>query len=391
MNVAIQTQTGNWQSYIQPAYTTSGKPNFLDAQGEIVEGIYTDMPNEVYHSLDAHSSTGIKCFAKGRHHYFRQYLSDICRLRTKQQEYTLDAGTYGHLLVLEPENFHGNYMRNPVPEDFPDIKLIESIPQLKKELGKRDLPVTGAKAVLIERLYAFDPSLPIFEKMRESAISKFLDQHYASYLRTDTELNEMAKFYGIDISLTRERKIEEILTISPSQPIWEKLIGKHVIDHIVWDDAFRVERSTRAHPKANWLFSDGYAELSIIARCPTTGLLLKIRFDWLRNDAIAVDLKTTLSTNPTKFAYQIKDLRYDLQQVFYCYVANLAGIPVKHFCFVATEYKDADNCETFELSHRKVTESKDELFDLLDEFKDALTSENWYGHDVSRSTWVIDA
>ncbi|SUI48256.1 Uncharacterised protein [Shewanella putrefaciens] len=145
-----------------------------------------------------------------------------------------------------------------------------------------------------------------------------------------------------DVSLTREKKIEEITSISPSQPIWEHLIEQHVIDHIVWDDAFRVERSTRAHPKADWLLSDGYAELTIIARCPTTGLLLKVRFDWLRNDAIGVDLKTTLSTNPTKFGYQVKDLRYDLQQVFYCYVANLAGGPVKHFCFVATEYKDAE-------------------------------------------------
>lgn len=380
----------DWQDMIQPAYTASGKPNFLDAQGEIVEGIYTDMPNEVYHALDAHSSTGIKTFAKGRHHYFRQYLSDVCRLRTKQQEYTFDAGTFGHMRVLEPENFHGNFMRNPVPEDFPDVELIESIPQLKAALAKNNLPVSGTKAVLVERLYAFDPSLPLFEKMREQLIVKFLDQRYAKYLRTDAELDEMAYFYGIDTSQTREKKIEEILAISPSQPIWEKLINRHVIDHIVWDDAIRVERSTRAHPKADWLLSDGYAELSIIARCPTTGMLLKVRFDWLRYDAIAVDLKTTLTTNPTKFAYQVRDLRYDLQQVFYCYVANLAGVPVKHFCFVATEYKDADNCETFELSSKKIIESTEEMFDLLDEFKEALTSGYWYGHDRSRSTWVIE-
>ena len=128
----------------------------------------------------------------------------------------------------------------------------------------------------------------------------------------------------------------------------------------------------------------------MIARCPKTGLLLKVRFDWLRNDAIAVDLKTTLTTNPTKFGYQIRDLRYDLQQVFYTYVANLAGVPVKHFCFVATEYKDADNCETFELSERKVTDSTDELFTLLDDFNEALSTGNWYGHDKSRSTWVLD-
>ncbi|MBB1438254.1 PD-(D/E)XK nuclease-like domain-containing protein [Shewanella sp. SG41-4] len=390
MNTALKSQTSSWHDYIQPAYDDNGKPNFLNSHGEVLEGIYTDMPNEVYHALDAHSSTGIKTFAKGRHHYFRQYLSNICRLRTKQQEFTFDAGTYGHMLVLEPHNFHGNYMRNPVPEDFPDIELIDSIPQLKEALASRGLAVSGAKAALIERLYESDPTLPIFEKLREKMICEFLDQRYKNYLRTDAELDDMAKFYGIDVSLNREAKINAIVEISPTQPIWEKLIATHVIDHIVWDDAFRVQKCTRAHPKADWLLSDGYPELSIIARCPKTGLLLKIRFDWLRNDAIAVDLKTTLSTNPTKFGYQVRDLRYDLQQVFYCYVANLAGVPVNVFAFVATEYKDADNCETFELSQRKVEESKEDLFQYLEEFNEALTTGNWYGHDKSRSTWVID-
>lgn len=390
MNTALQSQTRSWHDMIQPAYGANGKPNFLNDNGDVIEGIYTDMPNAVYHALDAHSSTGIKTFAKGRHHYYRNYLSDICRLRTKQLEHTFDAGTYSHMLVLEPHNFHGNFMRNPVPEDFPDIDLIESISQLKEALASRDLPISGAKALLIERLYANDPALPIFEKLRENAIADFLDQRYANYLRTDTELNAMARFYGIDNSLPREAKIKLILDISPTQPVWEKLIDKHVIDHIVWDDAFRVEKSTRAHPKADWLLREGYPELSMIARCPTTGLLLKIRFDWLRFDAIAVDLKTTASTNPTKFGYQINDLRYDLQQVFYCYVANLAGVPVQNFAFVATEYKDADNCETFELSERRVALAKDDLFEYLENFSEALTTGNWYGHDKSRSTWVLD-
>ncbi|SUI48274.1 exonuclease VIII [Shewanella putrefaciens] len=202
MSTALaQTASLDWQNMIQPAYTASGKPNFLNVQGEIVEGIYTDMPNSVYHALDAHSSTGLKTFAKGRHHYFRQYLSDVCRLRTKQQEYTFDAGTYGHMLVLEPDNFHGHFMRNPIPEDFTNMELIESIPQLKEACAKYGLPVSGTKAALIERLYAFDPSLPLFEKIRENAIIQFLDQHYKTYLRTDEELNEMAKFYGIDVSV----------------------------------------------------------------------------------------------------------------------------------------------------------------------------------------------
>ncbi|MFV7762301.1 MULTISPECIES: PD-(D/E)XK nuclease-like domain-containing protein [Shewanella] len=395
MSVAINLhqQVGThdeWLDFVQPGYDSNGKANFLDANGELVEGIYTDIENEVYHALDAQSSTGIKTFAKGRHHYYRQYLSDVCRARTKQQTYTFDAGTYGHMRVLEPHNFHGKFLRNPVLEDFEDLTPLESIDQLKEALAERGEAVSGSKAVLIERLHARDPNVPIFEKLREKAIVDFLRLHYPKFIYTNDELNSVANLYGIATTLTRDKKIEKLLAVSPDQLIFENLVEKHVIDHIVWDDAKRVEKSTRAHPKADWLFSDGYPELTVIARCKVTGMMLKVRFDWLRFDAIAVDLKTTQSTNPTKFAYQVKDLRYDLQQVFYTYVANLVGIPVEYFCFVATEYKDADNCETYELSQKMQMESREEMFDLLNDLKDAFETQNWYGLTKSRATWVIE-
>ncbi|GIU40961.1 hypothetical protein TUM3794_20180 [Shewanella colwelliana] len=392
MSVAInQLDRGDeWFDFVTPGYDSNGNPNFLDDTGQLIEGIYTDIENAVYHALDAQSSTGIKTFAKGRHHYFRQYLSDVCRARTKQQTYTFDAGTYGHMRVLEPHNFHGNFIRNPILEDFADLNPLETIDQLKAALAERGEAVSGSRAALIERLHAKDPNVPIFEKLREGVIVEFLKQHYPTFIYTNDELNSVADLYGIVTTLPRDKKIEKLLEVSPDQLIYEKLVEQHVIDHIVWDDAKRVEKSTRAHPKANWLLSDGYPELTVIAKCKVTGMMLKVRFDWLRFDAIAVDLKTTLSTNPTKFAYQVRDLRYDLQQVFYTYVANLAGIPVEHFCFVATEYKDADNCETFELSQKKQSESKEEMFDLLIDLKEALDTQNWYGHTKSRATWVIE-
>ncbi|WP_434949662.1 PD-(D/E)XK nuclease-like domain-containing protein (plasmid) [Shewanella sp. HL-SH4] len=389
--ISLKQSNTHWIDAIQEAYSPNGTPNFMDSAGALIEGIYLNLPNEVYHSLPAESSTKIKTLAKGRHHYFRQYLSDVCRLRTKAQEYTFDAGTYGHMLVLEEHNFHGHYMRNPQPEDFAMPNLIHTIPELKEVLAKHNLPVSGAKAVLIERLWEHDDTLPIFEKLRENAIERFLTSLYPNAtFNNEKNILDYAKSYYINIENDFDVVLKHVQTLNPNMLLLEDLIKQHVIDHVVWDDAHRVQKSTRAHPKANWLFSDGFAEISIIAKCPTTGLMLKVRFDWLREDAIAVDLKTTASSNPTKFGYQLRDLRYDIQQVFYVYVANLIGIPVRHFVFVATEYKDADNCETFELAERKRAEADEEMHQLLAELQECFDTEDWYGFDRSRSTWVLD-
>lgn len=385
--IAIQSE---WHENVLPAFDSQGNPNYLDDQGELISGIYTDLPNELYRLLDAHSSTGIKLFSKGAHHYYRKYLSNIDRTRTLTQKRTFDAGTYGHMLCLEEHNFHGNYIKAPQPSDFPGLDLIISIEQLKHALAKLSLPVSGAKTELIERLIKADPSAPVFEVLKNQKIRQFLETKYTNIIETNEEIIKIATKANLDISLSRKALIEQLMDINPDLPIWEELVNKHVIDHIVWDDAFRVRTSTRAHPKADWLLSNGLPELTVIAQCPNTGLMLKVRFDWLRFDSIAVDVKTCQTTNPTKFSYQAKDLRYDLQAAFYMYVGNLAGIPVKHFAFVATEYKDADNTETFEVSERRAFETTNELHQLIEDFQYRLENNLWYGHSLSRDTWVID-
>jgi exodeoxyribonuclease VIII len=391
--VAIQQQStfGNWRDSIQEAYRSDGTPTFMDAKGELIAGIYVNMSNETYHSLPADSSSAIKTFAKGRHHYFRQYISEYKRELSTQQVKTFDAGTFGHMLVLEEHNFHGNYFRMPVAEDAPNTNFLNTIEDLKGWLQEHALAVSGTKSVLIQRVLEADANAPVFDAWRDNQIAKILDTVYDVYLRTDADIRDYAVMQlGAADNLNRDQYIAYINEQRPSVRIWEHLVDKHFIAPDVWDAAFRVQKSTRAHPKANWLFQDGYPEISLIAKCPKTGRWLKVRFDWLRFDAIAVDLKTTATTNPTKFSYQFKDLHYGIQAAFYTYVANLLDVPVKHFVFVATEYKDADNCEVFDLTDRRKLADRRELDELLDELALALQTNNWYGHDKNRTVWMID-
>lgn len=85
------------------------------------------------------------------------------------------------------------------------------------------------------------------------------------------------------------------------------------------------------------LLSDGYPELSVFAVCPTTGLQLRCRFDFLSKGGQAVDLKKTQDVRYDKFQRSIGSYRYHVQDAFYTYVAALAGIAVSSFHFLAVE------------------------------------------------------
>mgnify|MGYP003659452477 CR=1 FL=1 len=106
-----------WVNFAKPAYLPNGDPTYLDKSGELIEGIYTEMPNDVYHALDALSSSGLKTFFVCPAKYKRDYLSNITRKRTNAQMRTFDAGTYGHELCLEPHGFYERYFRDALPSD----------------------------------------------------------------------------------------------------------------------------------------------------------------------------------------------------------------------------------------------------------------------------------
>ena len=59
-----------WVDKALPAYDAAGKPNFLDDEGDIVEGIFLDLPNDVYHSLNALSSSAVNKFMESPASYW---------------------------------------------------------------------------------------------------------------------------------------------------------------------------------------------------------------------------------------------------------------------------------------------------------------------------------
>ena len=240
----------------------------------------------------------------------------------------VDTYAYGHELILEPHGFYERYYRDIVPSDYPNaLRTTRELQDKVVELNIAGVPKSADKARLKAAIKNVDPSVQFWD----------------------------------DILADHQGKPDHI--------------NKKAIDAIVWDDAHRVQETCRDNPDADLLIQDGLPEISFIAKCPETGLLLKCRFDWLRFDCIAVDVKTTRSTDPDEFVRQAGNLGYHIQEAFYTYVARLLEVKLKAFLFACIEYAEADICEVYDLEDKGETMIK--FKEGLSHLADCLSSNKW--------------
>lgn len=81
-------------------------------------------------------------------------------------------------------------------------------------------------------------------------------------------------------------------------------------------EASRIAASIRRHRLASAILSEGQAEVSFYWIDEATGVTLRGRTDWLRDNAI-VDVKTTKDASPRAFAKDCANYRYDMQADHY--------------------------------------------------------------------------
>lgn len=393
--VKSQPSFSNWFDRAVNAYDAANDPTYLDKDGQLIEGIYLGMPNDVYHALDAYSSSQLKSFFESPAKYHRDYISDETRARTLQTKRTLDTGTLAHELCLEPDGFFDRYFRDLLPIEFPNA--IHTVEQLNTALEEVGLSARESKSDKLARLNR----LVSATVAKEFSSVKEIDDALVSYgfNKTETKLdkahrllaaNPRAQVFDLLFDANRRKHGQEAQTLNEHGDTISLYGGKRPIDGLVWDDAHRAYRTVIEHVEASGHLSYGMPEVAIIARCPTTGLMLKCKFDWLRFDDDAVDVKTSLSASPYKFRQKLFDLHYDLQQAFYMYVAGLAGITIGTFTFVAVEFSNLNACQPYQLGESKCKKAKLQLADTLIDFKWCLDNNVWYGYQREDCTIILD-
>ena len=110
--------------------------------------------------------------------------------------------------------------------------------------------------------------------------------------------------------------------------------------------------SFRNHKTASlFLGSDsGIAEMSCFFLDPETGILCRIRPDFLPGGAVICDYKTTENASPSEFQRSCVKYGYDIQAGFYTYgMEILTGVPHR-FVFIAHEKKPPYEIAVYEAS-----------------------------------------
>jgi hypothetical protein len=118
-----------------------------------------------------------------------------------------------------------------------------------------------------------------------------------------------------------------------------------------FETAQRMRDSVFAKAIGRAIFEDGKAEVTMLAKDPETGVLCRIRADWMPDGHwLMVDLKSAASVCYDEFAKAAGKYNYHIQAAFYRHVeALVSGVLKKKFLHVVVENVEPFDCAFYEL------------------------------------------
>lgn len=116
--------------------------------------------------------------------------------------------------------------------------------------------------------------------------------------------------------------------------------GKAILTADQMEIALAMQKSVSSHTAASFLLKreTGKPEVTALWKDIETGVDCRARFDWLRDDGLIVDLKTTRCAKPEEFLKLAYQHRYHVQAAFYMEAyRQITGQEPVGFAFVAVE------------------------------------------------------
>lgn len=171
-----------------------------------------------------------------------------------------------------------------------------------------------------------------------------------------------------------------------------KKTGKTLLSTNEWNDCKKVIKAGRENPMVKSAIDDCYVELSAAANIE--GVYCKIRMDIYDPEAgIITDIKST-SSSMERFKYAVTDFGYDLSIAFYLLVAEEAfkdseyKVP-NEFRLLAISKSEPYEAKMFQLSERRIEETKEYVRKKLREYKKCLESDTWE-HPINWDIEILD-
>lgn len=286
-------------------------------------GIVAGIPNADYHAMTNYiSSTGLREFAKSPAHY-QAYIT-----AKREPTAAMSFGTNFHELIGEPELFAKKYTKGPRKEDYKDLAVTaEDIHILLKEAGYT-ATIPRKKPDAAKLLRGLRPEANIWDDIK----ARFEDANK----------------------------------------------GKTVLDAEDYDRLDGMLYSLIKSKTALNLFTNGVAEQSVFWKDPKTGVLCRCRPDYLRNDGIVVDLKTTEDASPRGFKKSVRNYNYDLTSQFYLRgVSEALHEPLNDFIHCAVEKKAPYGVGLFTLSDAYLLRADQQIETLLESFAECTAKNEW--------------
>lgn len=153
-----------------------------------------------------------------------------------------------------------------------------------------------------------------------------------------------------------------------------------------------MQAAVLANPVANkWLYQQqGRNELSVYAKDPETGVLVRCRFDRLLDRGFSPDLKTTTDASPRGFSNAIAKYGYAFQAAFYMDVYYWAtGDVLDGFGFIAVESKAPHNVMCYRLDDESIEVGRAQYRAALNTFANCLETGIYEGYDGASEEQLI--
>lgn len=180
------------------------------------------------------------------------------------------------------------------------------------------------------------------------------------------------------------------------QEFIDSISDETVIPEELYAEALKISEVVRKNPIVKKLLQGGQAERSFFWTDSETGVECKCRPDYLRNDGIVIDFKTTENASPEKFVKSAYDYRYYVQAWWYMHGLRECGIDVHDFIFIAVEKKPPYAVCVYAADDLMLKLGEREAKENLRVYADCLKTGIWYGyekepeiHSLSLPDWVI--
>ena len=157
--------------------------------------------------------------------------------------------------------------------------------------------------------------------------------------------------------------------------------GKFLLLSDELENAKRAADSVLSHRLAKHLLSKGQPEVSAFWIDEKTGVRCKCRADYLRDDGIVVDLKTTSDGSISEFQRSIASRKYHWQSAWY--LDAFARLQQKHlnaFIHLVVETKPPYAVSIYALDDAALEKAREDLSRLLERFSECLHTGEWPGY-----------